>query len=91
MGAVLLPATGTTQTEEVPNLICRHGATCTTAGDTLANAKSVDLKSIQIMFAFRERDGDWSGEFQTRPFVPTDRKCVDGKVYGPIVASDNGG
>jgi hypothetical protein len=85
------PHTGNTHTEDVQNLVCRHGATCTTAGDNLANAKNVDLNSIQIVFAFRERDKDWSGEFQTRPFVPTFRKCVEGKVYGPIVVSDNGG
>ncbi len=85
------PHTGTTQTEDVQNLVCRHGATCTTAGDNLTNAKNIDLNSIQVVFAFRERDDDWSGEFQTRPFVPTFRKCVEGKVYGPIVVSDNGG
>ncbi len=85
------PHTSSTRTEDVPNFICRHGATCTTAGDNLGNAKNVDLNSIQVVFAFRERDKDWSDEFQTRPFVPTLRKCTEGKVYGPIVVSDNGG
>lgn len=85
------PHTGSTHTEDVQNLVCRHGATCTTDGDNLANAKNVDLNSIQVVFSFRERDGQWSREFQTRPFVPTYRKCVEGKVYGPIVVSDNGG
>ncbi len=85
------PHTGNTQTEDVKNVVCKHGSTCTTAGDNLANAKNVDLNSIQVVFKFRERDGDWSDEFQTRAFVPTLRKCIEGKVYGPIVVSDNGG
>jgi hypothetical protein len=85
------PHTGGTQTEDVKNVVCKHGSTCTTAGDNLANAKNVDLNSIQVVFKFRERDGDWSGEFQTQKFVPSLRKCTEGKVYGPIVVSDNGG
>lgn len=85
------PHTGGTQTEDVKNVVCKHGSTCTTAGDNLANAKNVDLNSIQVVFKFRERDGDWSGEFQTQKFVPSFRKCTEGKVYGPIVVSDNGG
>ena len=84
------PHTRNTQTEDVRNLVCGHGRTCTTHGDNLANALNVDLNSVQVVFAYRERDGDWSDEFQTRPFVPSHRKCTkDGKVYGPIVVSDN--
>jgi hypothetical protein len=85
------PHTGNTHTEDVQNLVCKHGSTCTTSGDNLANAKNVDLNSIQVVFKFRERDGDWSGEFLTRKFVPAYRKCTEGKVYGPIVVSDSGG
>lgn len=85
------PHTGNTHTEDVKNLVCKHGSTCTTAGDNIANAKNVDLNSIQVVFKFRERDNDWSDEFQTQKFVPAYRKCTEGKVYGPIVVSDNGG
>lgn len=84
------PHTGSTQTEDVKNLVCKHGSTCTTSGDNLANAKNVDLNSIHVVFKFRERDNDWSDEFQTQAFVPAYRKCTEGKVYGPIVVSDNG-
>ena len=85
------PHTTRTQTENVKNLVCKHGSTCTTRGDNLANAKNIDLNSIQVVFRFRERDGDWSKEFQTQKFVPAFRKCTEGKTYGPIVVSDHGG
>ena len=84
------PHTTSTRTESVKNLVCKHGSTCTTSGDNLADAKNVDLNSIQVVFKFRERDGDWSDEFQTQPFVPAFRKCTEGKTYGPVVVSDNG-
>lgn len=85
------PHTSSTQTEDIKNLVCKPGATCTTGGDNLANAKNVDLNSIQVVFKFKERDGDWSDEFQTQKFVPAFRKCTEGKTYGPIVVHDNGG
>ncbi len=84
------PHTTSTNTEDVKNLVCKHGSTCTTSGDNLTDAKNVDLNSIQVVFKFRERDGDWSDEFQTQPFVPAYRKCTEGKTYGPVVVSDNG-
>jgi hypothetical protein len=83
------PHTGNTHTEDVKNLVCKHGSTCTTDGDNLANAKNVDLNSIQVVFRYREHDNDWSGEFQTRKFVPAYRKCTEGKTYGPIVVTDS--
>jgi len=84
------PHTSSTHTEGVKNLVCKQGSTCTTSGDNLTDAKNVDLNSIQVVFKFRERDGDWSDEFQTQPFVPAYRKCTEGKTYGPVVVSDNG-
>ena len=84
------PHTTGTRTEGVKNLTCKIGSTCTTSGDNLADAKNVDLNSIQVVFRYRERDGDLSKEFQTQPFVPEYRKCTEGKTYGPIVVSDNG-
>lgn len=83
------PHTGNTHTEDVKNLVCKYGATCTTGGDNLANAKNVDLNSIQVVFKYREHDNDWSDEFQTRAFVPAYRKCTEGKTYGPIVVTDS--
>ncbi len=86
------PHTRKTHTEDVKNLVCKHGATCTTGGDNLANALNVDLNSIQVVFRCREHDGGWSKEFVTREFVPTYRKCTnDNKVYGPIVVTDSAG
>jgi len=84
------PHTSSTKTEGVANLVCKPGSTCTTSGDNLADAKNVDLNSIQVVFRYVERDGDWSDEFQTQPFVPAYRKCTEGKTYGPVVVSDNG-
>jgi hypothetical protein len=84
------PHTTSTKTEDVKSLVCHYGSTCTTSGDNLADAKNVDLNSIQVVFRYRERDTDWSDEFQTQPFVPAYRKCTEGKTYGPVVVSDNG-
>lgn len=84
------PHTQSTETEDVPNLTCPHGRTCTTAGDDLQNAKNVDLNAIQIVFRYREPDGDMSDEFQTQPFSPKYRKCTRNKVYAPVVVSDAG-
>jgi hypothetical protein len=84
------PHTGKTHTEDVGNVVCKHGSICTTRGDNLASAKNVDLNSIQVVFKHRERDDDWSDEFLTQPFVPAYRKCTEGKTYGPVVVSDNG-
>ncbi len=79
---------GAVQTENVKNQTCRHGATCTTGGDNLKNADKVDLYAFQLEFRFREKDGHWSKSFETQPFMPKFRKCVDGKKYGPIVVKD---
>ncbi|GAB4480050.1 MAG: hypothetical protein OHK0044_27860 [Burkholderiaceae bacterium] len=84
------PHTRKTETEDVKNLVCKPGATCTTDGDNLANALNVDLNSIQVEFVYREHDGQWSKPFLTQPFVPAYRKCTnDGKTYGPIVVKDS--
>jgi hypothetical protein len=80
---------GSLQTEDVSNVVCGYGQTCSTNGDNLANADKVDLYDIQAVFRHRENDGDWSDEFVTQPFTPTYRKCKDGKQYGPIVVRDS--
>ncbi len=82
------PHTGNTETEDVKNLVCKTGSTCTTGGDNLGNAKNIDLNSIQVVFKHREGDGDWSDEFQTQPFVPAYRKCTENKIYGTIVVGN---
>jgi len=86
------PHTRRTHTEDVKNMRCAHGGTCTTGGDNLGDALNVDLNDIQVVFVYEERDGQWSREFQTQPFKPTYRKCTNSdKVYGPVVVSDSAG
>lgn len=80
---------GKEQTEDVKNKVCKHGDTCTTAGDNLSNADKVDLRAIKIVFAYKEHDGQWSQDFVTQPFNPTYPKCSDNKKYGPIVVRDS--
>lgn len=82
---------GQEQTENVKNLVCKFGVTCTTDGDDLKNAAKVDLRAIKIIFAYRERDGQWSREFITQPFSPAYPKCTEKKTYGPVVVSDSAG
>ncbi|MEZ5500506.1 MAG: hypothetical protein R3E77_13905 [Steroidobacteraceae bacterium] len=80
---------GKQQTEDVKNVWCDPGATCSTLGDNLADADKVDLYDIQVVFKYREHDGGMSKEFVTQPFTPTYRKCKEGKQYGPIVVTDS--
>lgn len=80
---------GKEQTEDVKNLVCHHGSTCTTAGDNLSNADKVDLRGIKVVFAYKEHDGQWSKEFTTQPFTPKYPKCGDNSKYGPIVVKDS--
>lgn len=80
---------GRIQSESVRNVVCRYGATCSTAGDNLANADKVDLYDLQAVFRHRNHDGTWSREFITQPFTPVYRKCKEGKQYGPIVVRDS--
>lgn len=80
---------GKKQTEDVKNIICAWGDTCTTRGDNLNKAAKVDLYGIQVEFRYEEHDGGWSKPFETKPFMPKFRKCVDGKKYGPIVVKDS--
>ncbi|MDZ7654024.1 MAG: hypothetical protein U5L03_16440 [Burkholderiaceae bacterium] len=80
---------GKVQSEDVKNLVCKHGVTCLTGGDNLGNARNVDLDDIQVVFRHRNHDGTWSKEFVTQPFTPASRKCVEGKRYGPIVVRDS--
>lgn len=76
---------GKVQTEGVKDITCKPGATCTTSGDNLGDAAKVDIKDIQLVFRYKELDGDWSDEFMTQPFTQTDRKCTENKQYGTIV------
>jgi hypothetical protein len=80
---------GKEQTEDVNNKICKHGSTCTTDGDNLANADKVDLRNIKVVFAYKEHDGGWSKDFVTQSFTPTYPKCSENKKYGPIVVRDS--
>jgi hypothetical protein len=82
---------GAEQSEDLKNLVCKFGSTCTTDGDDLGNANKVDLRGIKVVFSYRERDGQWSQEFVTQPFTPGIPKCSEGRTYGPVVVSDKAG
>lgn len=77
------------QSEDVKNTVCKHGATCLTDGDNLANANEVDLADIQVVFRHRNHDGTWSKDFITQPFSPKVPRCTDNKTYGAIVVRDS--
>ena len=80
---------GRQQTEDVKNIFCDWGDTCSTKGDNLANADKVDLYAVQVEFRYRLHDGRMSKTFVTQPFTPKFRKCTQGKKYGPIVVKDS--
>jgi len=77
---------GKTRTENLSNLECAAGRTCTTSGDNLTDAEGRNLSSAQFVFRHREGDGDWSDEVTSANFaIPAaQQRCSAGKTYGPF-------
>lgn len=75
-------ANGKTQSEDVPNLECGSGSTCTTGGDSLRDAEGEDLSSFVFFFNDRESDGGWSNnDIKTQKKNPITKKCAAGMTY----------
>ena len=76
----------TTNTEDVVDITCSPGNTCTTLGDDLGSTIEArlghDLTNIQFQYQYKELDGDWSSPVWSRKFVPTDKECRNDRNYG---------
>lgn len=75
-------ANNKTQTEDVKNLECASGSTCTTSGDNLTDSEGEDLTNFVFWFNDKEDDGDWSStNVHTQNKVPVTRKCSADMTY----------
>jgi hypothetical protein len=76
----------TNNTEDVVDITCQHGNTCTTLGDDLGSLVEPrlghDLSNVQFYYSYREADGDWSTPLWSKKFKPTDKECTNGRNYG---------
>jgi hypothetical protein len=76
----------TTNTEDVVDITCSAGNTCSTLGDDLGSAFEArlghDLTNVQFQFQYKELDGDWSSPVWSKKFKPTDRECRNDRNYG---------
>jgi hypothetical protein len=75
-----------TNTEDVVDIICGAGSTCTTLGDDLGSTFEArlghDLTNVQFQFQYKELDGDWSDPVWSKKFKPSDRECRNDRDYG---------
>lgn len=73
-------------TEDVVDINCGTGKTCTTLGDDLGSIAEDrllhDLTNIQFQYQYKEADGDWSTPVWSKKFVPTDTECRNDRNYG---------
>lgn len=73
-------------TEDVVDIVCGHGQTCTTLGDDLGSVVEPrlghDLNLIQFQYQYKEADGDWSSPVWSEKFKPSDRTCRNDRDYG---------
>lgn len=75
-----------TNTEDVVDITCSAGSTCTTLGDDLGSTLEArlghDLTNVQFQFQYKELDGDWSDPVWSKKFKPTDLECRNDRNYG---------
>ncbi len=87
-------ANSKTQTEDIKNLVCPTGLTCTMDGDNLRDSEGEDLTNIVFFFHDQELDGGWSkNDGITQKKIPVTKKCSARMTYkgDPIWTINNGG
>ncbi|MCI0391476.1 MAG: hypothetical protein MOB07_22265 [Acidobacteria bacterium] len=78
-------ANGNWQTEDVNNVVCNQGATCTTTGNRLRDAEGEDLTKFRLVYKYKGTGAaaNWSDEVQSGVLEPTNPTCNANKTYGP--------
>lgn len=75
-----------TNTEDVVDITCQFGNTCSTLGDDLGSLVEDrlghNLSNMQFYYSYREADGQWSLPLWSPKFKPTDKECTNGRDYG---------
>ena len=76
-------------TEDVVDIVCGAGSTCTTLGDGLGSTFEArlghSLTNVQFQYQYKEADGDWSSPVWSRKFKPTDQECRNDRNYGGTI------
>jgi len=74
---------GKWQTEDVPNTIVRQDDILETDGDDLRDSEGENITSVIFVYRWKaDRNGNWSGEVDSKAFEPKDPICVARKTYG---------
>lgn len=78
-------ANGKWQNEDVNNVNCGKGKTCTTNGDNLSDSEGEQLTKIKFVYKYKPtgKGANWSDEVESTEFVPNNPTCNAGKTYGP--------
>ena len=76
---------GKWRTEDLANLDCAQGETCTTKGDNLTDVEAEKITKIRFQYRYKEADGDWSKPVESKiKDVQGDSTCNANKTYGPF-------
>jgi len=78
-------ANGAWQTEDLKDLDCGQGKTCTTLGDNLRDSEGEDLTKIRFIYRYKGPNStdNWSDYVEGGDKVPDNPTCFADKTYGP--------
>ena len=77
-------ANGQWKTEDLKDLTCYQGKTCTTSGDNLNDAEGMDLTKFRFVYRYKgtKSTDNWSDYVEGGIKEPDKPTCFEGKVYG---------
>jgi hypothetical protein len=78
-------ANGEWKTEDLNDIDCKNGKTCTTTGDNLKDAEGEDLTKFHFIYRYKgtKSTDNWSDYVEGGDKVPDNPTCFANKVYGP--------
>ena len=78
-------ANGAWQSEDIQNLECRQGKTCTTDGYNLRDSEGEDLTKFRLVYRYKGTHAadNWSDDVEGGDKLPDNPTCNANKTYGP--------
>jgi hypothetical protein len=78
-------ANGDWQTEDINNITCNQGSTCTTTGNRLRDSEGENLTQFRLVYKYKPTGAgaNWSDEVESSILRPTNATCRANKTYGP--------
>ena len=78
-------ANGNWQTEDVTNVVCNQGGTCSTNGNNLRDSEGEALTRFRLVYKYKPTGAgaNWSDEVESAVFEPGNSTCRANKTYGP--------